>query len=112
MKGRPEPSENAERGDRASFEALVLPHLGPLHGTALRLTRRPEEASDLVQETMLRAYRTFTNFTPGTNEKAWLFTIMYSIFVNAYRRERKAPDLVAVEELEDRFQKAIELADG
>jgi RNA polymerase sigma-70 factor (ECF subfamily) len=112
MNERQETSEDLERATRLSFEALVLPHLGRLHGTALRLTRRPEEASDLVQETMLRAYRTFANFAPGTNEKAWLFTIMYSIFVNAYRRERREPDLVAADELENRFQQTIELPDG
>ena len=70
MKGRSEPSGSAEKSDRASFEALVLPHLGPLQGTALRLTRRTEEASDLVQETMLRAYRTFANFTPSQPKQA------------------------------------------
>lgn len=85
---------------RARFEALALPLLRPLYNTALRLTRRPEDASDVVQETCLRAYRTFANFSPGTNAKAWLFTIMYSVFVNRYRKEQRAPGTVPLEEAE------------
>lgn len=88
-----------------------MPCLDALHGTALRLTRRPEDAADLVQETFLRAYRTFSNFTPGTNGKAWLFTIMYSIFVNAYRKGQREPDTVSIQELEARFERSLEIPD-
>jgi RNA polymerase sigma-70 factor, ECF subfamily len=87
---------------RAEFERTALPCARALYGTALRLTHRPEDASDLVQETFLRAYRTFDNFAVGTNAKAWLFTIMYSIFINRRRRERREPLHVPVHELEER----------
>jgi RNA polymerase sigma-70 factor (ECF subfamily) len=88
---------------RAEFEATCIPFMTALYNTALRLTRRPEDASDLVQETFLRAYRTFDNFTRGTNSKAWLFTILYSIFVNWYRKERRQSESVPLEDVEERF---------
>ena len=81
-----------------------------LYNQALRLTRHPEDASDIVQETYLRAYRTFANFKEGTNCKAWLFTILYSIFVNKYRKRQREADTVSIEELEQKFHRT--LADG
>ena len=81
-----------------------------LYNQALRLSRRSEDAGDLVQETYLRAYRTFANFKEGTNCKAWLFTILYSIFVNKYRKDQREPDTVSIEELEETFHRT--LADG
>ena len=96
---------------RAQFETTALPFMRSIYNTALSLTRRPEDASDLVQETYLRAYRTFSNFSPGTNCKAWLFTIMYSIFVNKYRKEQRQPESVSVEELEEKFHRSLAAAD-
>jgi RNA polymerase sigma-70 factor, ECF subfamily len=95
------------KNSRAQFEASALPFMRSIYNTALSLTRRPEDASDLVQETYLRAYRTFSNFTLGTNCKAWLFTIMYSIFVNRYHKERREPESVPVEELEENFHRSL-----
>jgi RNA polymerase sigma-70 factor, ECF subfamily len=92
---------------RDAFAALALPYMKSIYNTALRLTRHPENASDLVQETYLRAYRTFANFTPGTNCKAWLFTIMYSIFVNKYRKEQREPVSISIDELEEKYQRAL-----
>lgn len=92
---------------RAQFEATALPFMRSIYNAALCLTRRPEDASDLVQETYLRAYRTFSNFTPGTNCKAWLFTIMYSVFVNKYRKEQREPESVSIEALEERFHRSL-----
>ena len=92
---------------RARFEATALTYMKSAYNVALRLTRRPDDARDLVQETYLRAYRTFDNFRPGTNCKAWLFTILYSIFVNRYHKERREPTLLSVEELEARFDGAV-----
>jgi RNA polymerase sigma-70 factor, ECF subfamily len=89
---------------RARFEATVLPYLGALHHTALHFSRRPEDAHDLVQETFLRAYRTFDGFTPGTNAKAWLLTILYSVFANRYRKAQREPRAVSLEEVEARFE--------
>src|SRR4030088_1287508 len=71
--------------------SLFERHLDALYRSALRLTRKPEDAEDLVQETYLRAYRYRNRFKPGTNEKAWLFTIMTNVFRNKLRK-RPAPD--------------------
>jgi len=71
---------------RSLFEETALPWLDALYRVALRLTRDPSDAADLVQETCLRAYRTFENFRLGTNSRAWLFTILYSIYINQQQR--------------------------
>jgi len=99
-----------EKAAAARFEAAALPFMDALYNQALRLTRNPEDASDIVQETYLRAYRTFANFKEGTNCKAWLFTILYSIFVNKYRKRQREADTVSIEELEQKFHRT--LADG
>ena len=78
-----------------------------LYNQALRLTRHSEDANDIVQETYLRAYRTFANFKEGTNCKAWLFTILYSIFVNKYRKRQREADTVSIEELEQTFHRTL-----
>jgi RNA polymerase sigma-70 factor (ECF subfamily) len=93
---------------RELFETTAIPSMRALHNTALRLTHDPQDAADLVQETFLRAYRTFANFTPGSNCKAWLFTILYSIFVNQYRQAMRRPRMESVEELEARFHHFIQ----
>jgi RNA polymerase sigma-70 factor, ECF subfamily len=92
---------------RTRFETLIAPHLRSLYGTGLRLTRNPDAAADLVQETCLRAYRTFDNFVPGTNAKAWLFTILHSVFVNKYRRDRREPEQVAFDEIDARYERLL-----
>ncbi len=74
---------------RRRFENEAVPFMQPLYRTAVHLTRSADEARDLVQETYLRAYRAFDQFTAGTNCKAWLFTIMHSIFNTAYRKARR-----------------------
>ena len=74
---------------RARFEATALPLMPALHGAALRLARDPQLAADLVQDTCLRAYRAFDQFTPGTNCRAWLFTILYSVFNTGYRKAQR-----------------------
>src|SRR5262245_47914495 len=79
------------RASRADFEREALPHLSALYGAALRLTRNEDDAADLVQETMLRAYRFFDTFEAGTNCKAWMFRILTNVFRNRYReRERES----------------------
>jgi RNA polymerase sigma-70 factor (ECF subfamily) len=90
---------------RASFEREVVPQLRALYNTALRLARADADARDLVQETMLRAYRTYPGFEPGTNVRAWLFTILYSVYINRYRRERREPDVLSMEDLQERFNR-------
>lgn len=74
---------------RRDFEDTVLPQLDRLFGMALRLTRSRTEAEDLVQDTMIRAYRFWTSFKPGTSVRAWLFTILRNTFINRYHRSNR-----------------------
>jgi len=83
------------------FERDALPLLDSLYGAALRMTRNPADAEDLVQETMLRAYRAFDRFEAGTNLKAWLFRILTNAYINVYRRRQREPQKVSSDELED-----------
>lgn len=87
--------------DEARFERDALPLLDSLYGGALRMTRNPADAEDLVQETMLRAYRSFDRFEAGTNLKAWLFRIMTNAYINTYRKKQREPQKVSQDEVED-----------
>jgi RNA polymerase sigma-70 factor, ECF subfamily len=75
----------------AAFEQAALSHLDSLYGTALRLTRRAPDAEDLVQDTYLKAFRSAHQFEPGTNLKAWLFTILHNTFRNVRRHDGRSP---------------------
>lgn len=88
---------------RERYEREALIHLDALMRTAKRMTKSESDAEDLVQETMLKAYRFFDKFEEGTNCKAWLFKIMTNIFINNYRSRSKAPESVAVEDIDDGF---------
>lgn len=90
----------------------MVPLLGAVHRLALRLTRHPADAADVVQETMLRAYRGFDGYVSGTNRKAWLLTITYSVFVTRYHQARREPALLLDDELERRFERAVATADA
>ena len=100
---------NENETTAARFEAVAMPFMDALYNKALHLTHRPEDANDVVQETYLRAFRTFGNFAEGTNCKAWLFTILYSVFINRYRKEQREPDMVSMDEREETFH--LTLAD-
>jgi len=78
-------------GDDAEFTQLALSHIDSLYGTALRLTRRPADAEDLVQDTYLKAFRSADQFERGTNLKAWLFTILHNTFRNMIRQDGRSP---------------------
>jgi len=80
---------------RSEFEEAALPHVHALYGFALRFTRNPEEAEDLAQETLLRAYRFFDSYERGTNIRAWLFKILRNLFINRYRKSQREPDAVS-----------------
>jgi len=80
---------------RLRFEGEAVPHLGAVYNFALRLTLHDADARDLSQETFLRAFQSFASFAPGTNCKAWLFTITYSLFVNRYRKQRRESRVIA-----------------
>ena len=75
-------------------------HLDALYRVALRLTGNAADAEDLVQETMLRAYRSWDRYTPGTNAKGWLLTILRHLFINEYRRKSRHPETVDVDTIE------------
>jgi RNA polymerase sigma-70 factor (ECF subfamily) len=79
------------------FEAEALPHLRSLYGTAYRMTRNAHDAEDLVQETLLRAYRAFEGFTPGTNIRAWLYTILHRARTDAFRKAGRSLKTVELE---------------
>jgi RNA polymerase sigma-70 factor, ECF subfamily len=79
---------------RERFERDVIPLLPSLYGAAMRLTRNPADAEDLIQETYLRAFRGFAGFQEGTNLKAWLYRILTNSFINTYRKKQREPQTV------------------
>ena len=89
--------------DRARFTELTMEYMPPLYTAALRMTRNPADAEDLVQETYLKAYRAFGTFTEGTNLKAWLYRILTNTYINTYRAKQRRPDIADVEDVEDLY---------
>lgn len=83
------------------FERDALEYMDQLYGAALRLTRNPADAEDVVQETYVKAFTAFHQFTPGTNLKAWLFRILTNTFINNYRKAQRQPQLDGSEDVED-----------
>ena len=83
------------------FEKEALPLLNQLYGGALRMTRNPQDAEDLVQETYLKAYKAFHSFKQGTNLKAWLYRIMTNTYINSYRKKQRQPVQQLTEEITD-----------
>ena len=80
-----------------------MEHMPSLYTAALRMTRNPADAEDLVQETYLKAYRGFGGFREGTNLKAWLYKILTNTFINSYRAKKRRPDEVDLDDSEDFF---------
>jgi RNA polymerase sigma-70 factor (ECF subfamily) len=78
--------------DQARFAEQAMEHMDSLYAGALRMTRNPSDAEDLVQETYLKAYRGFGGFEEGTNLKAWLFRILTNTYINRYRQQQRRPD--------------------
>lgn len=89
--------------DRAAFTDLTMQHMPALYTAALRMTRNPADAEDLVQETFLKAYRSFDRFEEGTNLKAWLYKILTNTFINSYRAAKRRPEKADVEDVEDLY---------
>ena len=77
--------------DRANFEREALQYATPLYSAALRMTRKPADAEDLVQETYLRAYKAYDRFAEGTNLRAWLHRILTNTFITGYRKKQRRP---------------------
>jgi RNA polymerase sigma-70 factor (ECF subfamily) len=94
---------SAESPEEASarFERDALQYLDPLYGAAMRMTRNPTDAEDLVQETYLKAFAAFSSFTEGTNLKAWLFRILTNTYINAYRKKQRQPYQTGTDGLSD-----------
>ena len=87
--------------DQARFEEMTKEYMPALYSHALRLTRNPTDAEDLVQETYLRAYRGFPGFREGTNLRAWLFKIATNAYINMYRAKQRRPDERDLDGMED-----------
>jgi RNA polymerase sigma-70 factor, ECF subfamily len=85
----------------ARFERDALPYLDQLYGGALRMTRNPADAEDVVQETFVKAFAKFHTFTEGTNLKAWLFRILTNTYINLYRKRQREPRQSSADELAD-----------
>ena len=92
---------NLTTEEKQRFQMEALPLLDSLYAGALRMTRNPADAEDLVQETMLRAYRSFDRFEAGTNLKAWLYRIMTNAYINTYRKRQREPKKLSQDEIED-----------
>jgi len=85
------------------FAALAEQHLDGLYGVALRLTRRKDAAEDLVQETFLKAWRSFHTFQPGSNARAWLYRILMNAYIDTYRKAAREPNIVEHEDVEEQY---------
>ncbi len=86
---------------RRLFEDQALVFMDQLYAAALRMTRNPADAGDLVQETYVKAYAAFGSFTQGTNLKAWLYRILTNTFINSYRKNQRGPYQGTIDDLED-----------
>lgn len=99
----PGPQPNAETDEQltARFERDAIPLLDQLYGGALRMTRNPADAEDLLQETMVKAYAGFRSFREGTNLKAWLYRILTNTYINSYRKKQRQPAEYPTEAITD-----------
>ena len=87
--------------DQARFAELAMEHMDSLYAGAMRMTRKPADAEDLVQETYLKAYRGYGGFQEGTNLKAWLYRILTNTFINRYRAKKRRPEETEFDDVED-----------
>jgi RNA polymerase sigma-70 factor (ECF subfamily) len=99
--GRSAVAEETVEQRRARFERDALPFLDQLYAAAMRMTRNPSDAEDLVQETFVKAFAAFHQFTEGTNLKAWLYRILTNTFINNYRKKQRQPQESGNEDVED-----------
>jgi RNA polymerase sigma-70 factor (ECF subfamily) len=96
-------AKNTALERQKEFEDVALEHTDALLRTALRMTKNQSDSEDLVQETMLKAYRFFDRFERGSNIKAWLFKIMTNIFINNYRQKSRQPTGVSYDDVDDNY---------
>jgi RNA polymerase sigma-70 factor (ECF subfamily) len=86
--------------DQAKFSDVAMEYMPSLYTAALRMTRNPSDAEDLVQETYLKAYRAYGRFQEGTNLKAWLYRILTNTFINSYRAKKRRPEESDIDDVE------------
>jgi RNA polymerase sigma-70 factor (ECF subfamily) len=98
---QPSPQAETEQERAERFERDAMPLLDQLYSAALRMTRHPADAEDLVQETYLKAYAAFESFSAGTNLKAWLYRILTNTYINGYRKRQRQPQQSPTEEITD-----------
>ena len=98
---RPRAGVGDRRGAQRALRAGRPDFLDQMYSAALRMTRNPADAEDLVQETYAKAYASFHQFREGTNLKAWLYRILTNTFINSYRKKQREPQRSAAEEIED-----------
>jgi RNA polymerase sigma-70 factor (ECF subfamily) len=98
--GRAPATETAQERS-ARFERDALQYLDQLYSAALRMTRNPADAEDLVQETFTKAFASFHQYQPGTNLKAWLYRILTNAYINTYRKKQREPLQAQTDEIED-----------
>jgi len=89
--------------DQATFEQDAMQYARQLYSAAMRMTRNPSDAEDLVQETFLKAYRAYHTFEEGTNLKAWLYRILTNTYINKYRKDSRRPSEVDLGSVEDLY---------
>ncbi|NLI04738.1 MAG: sigma-70 family RNA polymerase sigma factor [Actinomycetaceae bacterium] len=94
-------TEETQAERTARFERDAMPYLDQLYGAAMRLTRNPQDAEDLVQETYAKAFAAFHQYKPGTNLKAWLYRILNNTFISHYRKLQRRPKEADAGEAED-----------
>ncbi|HSJ21845.1 MAG TPA: sigma-70 family RNA polymerase sigma factor [Nocardioidaceae bacterium] len=97
--GPDQPETQEQRSAR--FERDAMPYLDQLYSAAMRMTRNPQDAEDLVQETFAKAYAAFHQYKHGTNLKAWLYRILTNTFINSYRKKQREPQQSMSEDIED-----------
>jgi RNA polymerase sigma-70 factor (ECF subfamily) len=98
---QPNPQAETEQERAERFERDAMPLLDQLYSAALRMTRNPADAEDLVQETYLKAYAAFSSFSAGTNLKAWLYRILTNTYINGYRKRLRSAEIEAMDRLPD-----------
>jgi len=93
---------------QADYEALALPLLDQLYATALRMTRAPEAAEDLVQDALLRGWRFFDRFETGTNFRAWIFRILTNLYINQYRKAQSEPLKADLDKIDREYDSLVQ----
>lgn len=89
--------------DQATFADDTAEFMGSLYSAALRMTRNPADAQDLVQETYLKAYRGYGGYQAGTNLKAWLYRILTNTYINTYRAKKRQPEQTELDDVEELY---------